>query len=287
MRSPRATALCLSWLAASLAGCGDEATEVPVPEVSSDTEPTVAPLDPAEPTVEAAHGGTLVSASPYEVEVVTHDDGALEAWVLEPALEAPGQARLTVRLATEDGSRQPVVMTWDPARERFRGQLHRDLPVPGPLEVELEVGGETARGESSFTIILPPEEEPTAALDTPRGGRGGSQPAAPSTTPTARPEAPAAASTERDAPRAVVAAAPERSPVVAPTPAPTVAPEPRATVTEEPAAGDADHPRGGPPGRVRVRAVQQNRSSAAPPSRGRGASRGHARVRVRDDDEDD
>ncbi|MGE0790819.1 MAG: hypothetical protein AB7S26_34410 [Sandaracinaceae bacterium] len=185
-------------------GDGDRA-----PEATTESAPSAAPIAtgatpvageiaPGAPRA-ARNGGTVLAVGPYVLEVVTHDDGALEATVDD--LAEPAGAQLIVRLPTEQGSLSTVLMTWDPATSRFRGRLREGLPVPGPLAATLTVNGERHEGRSGYTIILPPEAQARIAGGSPTGAPTlGDPPVDPSAAP---PTAPASipGSTAVDAPR--------------------------------------------------------------------------------------
>jgi hypothetical protein len=237
----------------ALAACGgDDPPSIAeeTPPIASETAPEATPLAAEVEGPDAAHGGTVVAVGPRHVEVVVHDDGALEAY-LDDDLPAPATAQITVRVATEGGAIQPVVMIWDPASERYRGQIYAELPVPGPLAVTLVVDGATSEGESPFTRILAPVDEPSA----------------PRAQPTAR------ATVEVEAPAPPAAGPPSPPPsaraVVAPPP---VAPPPPPTPPAPPPPPAAE---------VRVRAVQTTGPPSVPPGQARRRGR-RVRVRVAD-----
>lgn len=146
--------------------CGEDEAAV---EVTVESEPpgaVVADVLPGSPP--AANGGTVVAAGPHYVEVVAHDDGEVDAYVLADDAPPPAQMQLTVRLTGDDGESHPVILIWDPSQSRYRGRLRQVQPMPGPVEVVLVYGGDTYRGRRSTVIVLAPNAAPTVVVQ----GRG-------------------------------------------------------------------------------------------------------------------
>ncbi|AKF10372.1 hypothetical protein [Sandaracinus amylolyticus] len=119
--------------------------------------PVVAAAAPAAPVVVTpppapSHGGTVVMAGAYPVEVVPHESGEVYAYVVGEA--PPPDAELTVVVPVTGGVRT-VELAWEPGERRFGGRVRRARIVPGPVDVVLVVGGARWVGHVATFVVLP------------------------------------------------------------------------------------------------------------------------------------
>lgn len=276
MRARRAT-IVISLLALAMSACGEDDPEnvtvsAEPPEVAVAGDPGVA-VD-----VEPAHGGVVVPAGPHPVEVVARPGGDVEAYFVGAEPPPPSDVELTVRVPTAEGPR-PVVLIWDPSRERYRGSVPGVSVSDGPVDVVVSVGPQRYRGRAPTLVVVAPDPRPNVDVVVDRPSR-------PRTVVVEGPEPPRAEVRVR-APR------PRGARVVVEGPAP---PPPPGVVVHGPAPPPGPHVvvRGGHPPAPRGHVVV--RGGHGPPGkavghrrhRGRGHRRGHgrghargARVRVR------
>ena len=144
--------------------CGSEPTAVVVaepPVIAAAAAPpgvvVAPPVVAAPPAVVAApvapsHGGTVVMAGAYPVEVVPHESGEVYAYVLGET--PPESAELTVVVPVTGGVRT-VELAWEPGERRFGGRVRRAQIVPGPVDVVLVVGGARWVGHVAAFVVLP------------------------------------------------------------------------------------------------------------------------------------
>lgn len=138
----------VSMAALLFVGCGSDEEDVEV--VAAAGEPTSVEV------IAPAHGGTVVPAGAQQVEVVPQEDGTVSAYVVTPEPPPPEQTQITVRVPADDGHTHPVVLTWDPGAERYRGRLRRVHPVQGPVEVVVVVDGERYEGSAPEVVVVAP-----------------------------------------------------------------------------------------------------------------------------------
>ncbi len=138
---------------ASLAfGCEDEAPPVPTANAPAVAE---TPTSPAAANLSPSHGGTIVSAGPYPIEVVPHASGHVRAY-LPPGVEPPDEAELRVDLTVEGRQRpRPVRLRWDADEGCYAGRVRRVAIVPGPIAVHYEVHHEVYVAHAPTIIIAP------------------------------------------------------------------------------------------------------------------------------------
>jgi hypothetical protein len=138
-------------LLVALMRCGSEETSstvsvegAPPPQVVVDAEPE--------------HGGTVVAAGRYPVEVVAHRSGEVYAYALGDA-PPPGEVEMTVSVPVR-GRRtpRPVLMQWNPRESRYVGRVRSVEIEPGPCHVELAVGGVAYVGHAPVIIVAPAVE---------------------------------------------------------------------------------------------------------------------------------
>jgi hypothetical protein len=94
-------------------------------------------------------GGTIVVAGDYNVEILAFVDGRIEAILMDMKgeLVADANAKLKATLAAKGDARAQVDLKWDVELARFVGKVEGDIVlVPGPLELELDVGGKVSAG---------------------------------------------------------------------------------------------------------------------------------------------
>ena len=139
-------------LLACLIGCGAEPEAAPTAAPDPAPEPEApAPEIPRAPR--PTHGGTVVDLGSYFVEVLTRDANAVDVLTLGDERPDPGQTYATVWLTGPDGALHPVVLTWDPVSERYRGLLRGILPIPGPIRVAMITGAQQRSGEASTLVV--------------------------------------------------------------------------------------------------------------------------------------
>lgn len=158
-------------LAVSAAGCGDEAeAAVPLAEgIAPDVEGEL-DLPPPPEGIAPAHGGTILAAGPYPMEVVATPAGEVEAYFAGPS-GPPPDAVVSVRVPTDAGPR-PVMLTWDPERNAYRGSVRNATVAPGPVDVRVVVAGTPYRGRAPQLVIVAPSA-PAAAVVVARDGDEG------------------------------------------------------------------------------------------------------------------
>lgn len=94
-------------------------------------------------------GGTLVEAGQFYVEILAFVDGRIEAIVIDAKdeLVVDADAKLKTTLAAKGDARAQIDLAWDAELGRWAGKVQGDLVlVPGPLDVELTIGGTTQLG---------------------------------------------------------------------------------------------------------------------------------------------
>lgn len=277
-------------LFALLAACGAEETgDVPELATGSGTAAVALEAD-VEADVEAAaatHGGTVVAVGAHHVEVVAHDEGVIDAFLLG---EAPpvAETQITVSVSGDDGEVHPVLLTWHPSEGRYQGRMHHAQPIPGPVEVAVTIAGERAEGRAPRLLVLAPEAveaAPTRARVATRGAADTEQEAEE-----------VEAAREDEAPSEAAAVAQPASPAVVIQPAPGVVAvqrpaAPGAVVVQRPAPPGATVVERRGPARGGVRVRTRGGASVAPPAAPPATSttegarpRGGIRVRSRDDD---
>lgn len=172
LQSPRVIALAsLGCLALGAIACGSEPdAEVAIAPIA--TEPSVAMVSP--PDVPPAHGGTVVMAGAYPIEVTAHESGEIYAYVLDTT-PPPAGAELTVVVPVTGGVRT-VELDWDPDRTRWAGRIRRTEVVTGPLDVIVVVGEERWVGHTTTFVLLPAivvvapaASAPVIVVEPPRG----------------------------------------------------------------------------------------------------------------------
>ncbi|HBQ10668.1 MAG TPA: hypothetical protein DEF51_05600, partial [Myxococcales bacterium] len=252
-------------LFALLAACGAEETgDVPELATGSGTAAVALEAD-VEADVEAAaatHGGTVVAVGAHHVEVVAHDEGVIDAFLLG---EAPpvAETQITVSVSGDDGEVHPVLLTWHPSEGRYQGRMHHAQPIPGPVEVAVTIAGERAEGRAPRLLVLAPEAveaAPTRARVATRGAADTEQEAEE-----------VEAARDDEAPSEAAAVAQPASPAVVIQPAPGVVAvqrpaAPGAVVVQRPAPPGATVVERRGPARGGVRVRTRGGASVAPPA---------------------
>jgi hypothetical protein len=128
--------------------CGTE--EPSDPSVATNAVPAAAAPGPTS----AQHGGTMVMAGQYPVEVVPHASGEVYAYV-QGGLAQPQQAEVTVTVPVEGGAPRPVRMRWNRRELRYEARVQGVVIVPGPVVVDIIVGPEHAHGELVIVQVAP------------------------------------------------------------------------------------------------------------------------------------
>lgn len=160
MRVLLASMLAISGM--TLRVCGSDEDTPPPPAASAAAAVTVS----AEVST-PRHGGTVVVAEDHAVEVVTHPNGQIEAWVVAGHGEPPPPdgTQLMVNVYGADSAPHPVTLVWDAPRARYHGRLVGVAPRPGPVEVTLLVEGRVRRGRVPTYVVV---EAPTAVVEVDR-----------------------------------------------------------------------------------------------------------------------
>lgn len=142
----------LMALAAASGGIACGSDDEPEETVAVEGAPTVE--EEAAASAEPEHGGTVVAAGRYPVEVVPHASGEVYAYVLgDPP---PADLELTVEVPVAGRSTgRPVRMRWNARQGRFEGRVRRVEIVEGPIDVLVVVGGAEYHGHVDVCVILP------------------------------------------------------------------------------------------------------------------------------------
>lgn len=138
-------------IACAASACGSDEEETAIAAASG---------SPAEVAVEVSaepeHGGTVVVAGQYPVEVVPHASGQVYAYVLGDAGPPPGDVELTIEVPVAGRSTgRPVRMRWNGRRGRYEGRVRRVEIVEGPIDVLIVVGGVDYHGHVDVCVLLP------------------------------------------------------------------------------------------------------------------------------------
>ncbi len=145
-------------LAAVLAAraCSEEAEASTPPQAA--TPPVVSVPVAAAPPVTGSqrgprHGGTIVSAGPSRVEVVTHQSGQVYVYPTEGIAE-PTSAEVKVNVHVEGGTR-PVDLVWVPRQRRYEGRVVDARILPGTSTVTVVLGGVPYVGFTHVLVLAP------------------------------------------------------------------------------------------------------------------------------------
>jgi len=159
----RTLSLAAMLFASLLRTCGGEDEEPPPAAAPPTTVAVEATAPSAEVTVAARaprHGGSVVMAEDYAVEVVPRPSGEVVAYVVdaEGSVPPPAEVNLMVNVWGADAHVHPVAMVWDPVELHFEGHLVGIAPAPGPAEVVVVAGGRPHRGRLHAVAIVPVAE---------------------------------------------------------------------------------------------------------------------------------
>lgn len=146
-----------------IGACGADETEAEV-TVAAEPGDFAVEVDGDDALPAAAHDGVVIGAGPSPLEVVTQDDGVVEAYVVGEPLDDPAGALITVHVPVAEGPPRPTVLVWDPGRARFRGRVHGVAPAPGPLRVDMTIGGRPYRARGPEVVIVH-SDAPRADVD--------------------------------------------------------------------------------------------------------------------------
>jgi hypothetical protein len=146
--------------------CGG-GTPPPTPPAASATASGTAAVAAA-PAPVAKHGGTIVAAGNFNLEIVAKSDGTIRAFPVEAAAGAtvaavPTTAAVTVTVPTAAGQPRPVDLVYTASAEAgvdaaFEGRLANEVVRPGPCIVSIGNAGagvSAAIGRAPEMIILP------------------------------------------------------------------------------------------------------------------------------------
>jgi hypothetical protein len=110
----------------------------------------------SEPPLPAAeHGGLVVSVGAQPLELVTHADGAVEAYPLGESTARGPTTSVIVHVPGADSTVHPVVLGWDEPSGKFIGQAPV-APVPGPISVDVVIAGAPQHAEAPVFVVLAP-----------------------------------------------------------------------------------------------------------------------------------
>jgi len=152
-------------MAAACGGAEEEAHEEVALEPAVDTDAVESPEEADEPTLLAAsHGGTVVAVGAHFLEVLVRRDGTIGLVTRNEAFPAASEVQLTTTITGADGEPHSVLLTWDPAPERYRGRMRSALPIPGAIEVKLVHGTQTYRGSSPTVVVSAPMVPPAVSV---------------------------------------------------------------------------------------------------------------------------
>lgn len=133
--------------AGAVGGCGSEDEEETVPAASE---------SPAVVEVAPEHGGTVVVADTYPIEVEPHASGQVYAYVLGDAPPPPDRVELTIEVPVAGRSTgRPVRMRWNAREHRYEGRVRRVEIVEGPIDVLIVVDGVEHHGHVDVCILFP------------------------------------------------------------------------------------------------------------------------------------
>ena len=146
----------IGLMACAASACGSDDEDAPIAVASGTTAEPAAPVVAA-PVVSAEpeHGGTVVVAGRYPVEVVPHSSGQVYAYVLGDPPPADG-VELTIEVPVAGRSTgRPVRMRWNARRDRWEGRVRRVEIVEGPIDVLIVVGGVDYHGHVDICVLFP------------------------------------------------------------------------------------------------------------------------------------
>jgi hypothetical protein len=91
--------------------------------------------------VAASHGGTIVTAGDYSVELVV-DGESIAAYVFDASGKAAARADLSLELSAGVNGAEKIALTWDPPSASFKGKASANLKLETtPLQLSLKAGG--------------------------------------------------------------------------------------------------------------------------------------------------
>lgn len=156
--------MALSMVLLHLCGGSNEATPTPVGAAATGTI-----------TVSAQHGGVLVAADDAWIELVTKQNGEVEAYVVDAQGQPLGheQAQVTaVQVQGSDGQPHDVQLTWDASASRYAGRTEIRPVAEAPAEVQVVLRGQPRRARAPRVVVV--ESPPPAAVvvTPPQGPRG-------------------------------------------------------------------------------------------------------------------
>jgi hypothetical protein len=102
-------------------------------------------------------GGSVASAGDFSVELATHQNGLVEALISDAkgALVSAG-VKLSALVRAKGGATEKLELAFVPARARFEGRAKAGVElVPGPIDVDLDVGGKVQTCKLNAAVVLP------------------------------------------------------------------------------------------------------------------------------------
>ncbi len=128
--------------------------ESAAPAGSAAAEATLAASGTASATAKAPApriGGSVVAVGDFNVEVLVHHAGQVEALVSDASGKLVTDG---VKLAVTAGAGEKVELQFAAPRARFQGKAKGEL-ASGPVDVSLEVGGKALTGKLAAAVAVP------------------------------------------------------------------------------------------------------------------------------------
>lgn len=136
-----------------ICGCKSKATSV-----KSNATASASAQSKTRAEVRARIGGQLVAVGDHTVELRLLKRGLVEGLVYDAhgkLIPDPSKAKLTVRAHTAARARAAIECGWEPAVARFSGRAPGDAELgPGPVDVELDLGGASAHTRLETPVLL-------------------------------------------------------------------------------------------------------------------------------------
>ncbi|MDQ3035373.1 MAG: hypothetical protein M3Y87_23415, partial [Myxococcota bacterium] len=114
-------------------------------------------------TVTAQHGGVMVSADDAWIELVTKDNGDVEAYVVDasgqPLSHQVAQVS-AVQVQAPDGSPHQVQLQWDPTSHRYAGHTEVRPVATAPVELQVVVRGQPRRARAPHIVVVAAPPQP-------------------------------------------------------------------------------------------------------------------------------
>ena len=153
----KSLAISLALLASfGMEACGSNDQAPPPPLAAATDQSTGTANSPPASTRPAAarHGGTVVVAGDYPVEVVTHATGEVYAHILSPT-PPPGKLEIRVQLPVANRAPQDLILQWNAGLACYEGRVRDVVIAPGPIVVHVISGPQVWIGRATTIVIAP------------------------------------------------------------------------------------------------------------------------------------